>query len=160
MTQSSWPTRWKPKSPKPTDPLRRAALRKTMAKKRVPDDVLRYVLPVPSQGVIRRAYLAWRAQQTPPIPERCDQEQCRFHTQPPIWNGKRFKFILDHRKGVRADNRPDSLQLLCPICNAQQPTHGGGNKGQVEMYPGGFMQRVNSKREFVMPAETGHYRLQ
>lgn len=38
--------------------------------------------------------------------------------------------ILDHINGVRNDHRRSNLRLLCPLCNAQQPTHAGRNKNK------------------------------
>ena len=92
------------------------------------------------QSQAKRAYLKWRSQQIPPIPERCDEPSCTFYHPPLIWNGKKLKPILDHKNGVSGDNRPENLQLLCPNCNSQQPTHAGGNKGKVIQDKGGFTE--------------------
>jgi hypothetical protein len=42
-----------------------------------------------------------------------------------------LKLILDHSEGNRYDNSPRSLRYLCPNCDSQLPTRGGGNKGRV-----------------------------
>jgi hypothetical protein len=74
------------------------------------------------------------------------------------WNGKDIKFILDHKNGVCGDNRPENLQLLCPNCNSQQPTHGGGNKGKVIQDEGGFANiRKDGGKDYTMPVETGKF---
>jgi hypothetical protein len=62
--------------------------------------------------------------------------------------------VLDHINGVSGDNRPTNLRLLCPNCNSQQPTHGGGNKGKVEQSEGGFAIRDRSgRRNYTLPVE-------
>ena len=59
---------------------------------------------------------------------------------------------------MSGDTRPENLQLLCPNCNSQQPTHGGGNKGRVEQSEGGFAKiREDGKKDYRLPAEPGKY---
>ena len=74
------------------------------------------------------------------------------------WNRKKLNLILDHKNGVHGDNRPKNLQLLCPNCNSQQPTHGGGNKGKVEQNEGGFAKiSKDGKKDYTLPAEPGEF---
>ena len=101
-------------------------------------EVLIYSSGGTSQATVRRHYLRWRAEQSPPLPDRCDNVGCHFHTNPLIWNGKELPLILDHIQGNNADNRPRSLRLLCPNCDSQLPTRGGANKGRVKKSPSGF----------------------
>ena len=81
------------------------------------------------QSKIARAYAKWRREQK--IPERCDNPDCQFHRGPLVWNRKPLKLILDHSEGNRYDNSPLGLRYLCPNCDSQLPTRGGGNKGRV-----------------------------
>jgi hypothetical protein len=97
--------------------------------------------------------------QNPPQPERCDNKQCRFYTEPLVWNGKPLKPILNHKNGVKGDDRPENLEFLCPNCDAQQTTRGGGNKGRVEMAEGGFAMIEAGIRHYQAPAEGGQYQL-
>jgi hypothetical protein len=88
---------------------------------------------------IRRAYLRWRSAQEPPLPERCDNEDCVFHTAALRWGNKPLKMILDHKNGVNTDDRPSNLRFLCPNCDSQNTsTRGGANKGRVLKSAGGF----------------------
>ena len=48
-------------------------------RKRTIDDVLRYTEAKQAAGTVRRHYLAWRREQAPPLPERCDNPSCQFH---------------------------------------------------------------------------------
>jgi len=83
-----------------------------------------------------------------------------FHEKPLIWNGKDLKLILDHKNGVSGDNRPSNLQFLCPNCNSQQSTHGGGNKGKVEQSEGGFaVLKDDGKKAYTLPMETGKLKI-
>ncbi|MFN0019440.1 MAG: hypothetical protein ACKVP0_14335 [Pirellulaceae bacterium] len=104
---------------------------------------------------MRRFYLRWRAEQKPPLPLRCDNPECKFHTAPLTWNGKPLTLILDHRFGNRTDNRPKVLWLLCPNCDSQQlDTRGGANKGRIERSEGGFARlRKDGKRDYTLVVE-------
>jgi hypothetical protein len=124
------------------------------------ESVLRYTEGKIHAETLRRAYFAWRQQQSPLLPERCDNPHCQFHTNPLVWNGKPLKLTLDHENGVNSDNRPENLRLLCANCDSQLTTRGGGNKGRVDKAPGGFAQiRPDGWRDHTMPAESGKYTL-
>ena len=123
------------------------------------DEVLRYQKGR-RQETVKRHYFEWRSQQNPPIPTRCDEPGCVYYQSPLIWNSKKLKLILDHKNGVSGDNRSKNLQLLCPNCNSQQPTHGGGNKGKVEQSEGGFAKiREDGKKDYTLPIESGKFRI-
>jgi hypothetical protein len=130
-----------------------------MAQKLSIDEVLNYQLGRRSQQTVKRYFVEWRKIQKPPIPLRCDNEECYFHTNPLVWNSQPFNLILDHKNGVSGDNRPKNLQFLCPNCNAQQPTHGGGNKGKVKQSGGGFAKEKDGKWHYTLPALSGKFRL-
>ena len=109
---------------------------------------------------VKRHYREWRSQQNPPIPERCDKPSCFYHKESLVWNNKELKLILDHINGACGDNRPKNLQLLCPNCNSQQATHGGGNIGKVEQSEGGFAKkRKDGKKDYTLPAESGKHKI-
>lgn len=112
--------------------------------------VLRYSRKGASRATVRRHYLRWRQEQNPPLPVRCDNPECFFHTNPLIWNGKPFKPILDHRDGNNTDNRPSMLRLLCPNCDSQPSTRGGANKGHVEKWDKGFSKISNGLRDYTL----------
>ena len=121
-------------------------------------EVLRYALRGPSRDTVRRHYLQWRAGQEPPIPIRCDNAECEFHTGPLLWNGEPLGLILDHINGNSSDNNTQNLRLLCPNCDAQLPTRGGGNKGRIEKSEGGYaFVSKDGRRDYVLPAEPGSY---
>ena len=130
----------------------------TSIKRLTVDDVLCYRIKGASRDTVRRHYLRWRPPQDPPLPERCDNPDCLFHTHPLVWNDKPLKPILDHIDGHNTDNRPEMLRVLCPNCDAQLDTRGGANKGRIEKATGGFAKLSrDGKRCYVLPAETGCY---
>jgi Zn finger protein HypA/HybF involved in hydrogenase expression len=92
---------------------------------------------------VKKCFRAWREAQVPPIPnDRCDNPDCRFHTEKLVWNGKALPLELSHRNGVSTDNQPKNLEFLCPNCHAQEvKTRGGANIKMVEKTPGGFAIR-------------------
>ncbi len=109
---------------------------------------------------VRRHYIAWRESQNPPLPMRCDNKKCKYYSESLVWNGKELKMVLDHKNGVNGDNRPENLRFLCPNCNAQLSTHGGGNKGRVNQSEGGFStKQADGKYNYTLPAEPGDFSL-
>ena len=123
-------------------------------------EVLSYRKGGPSSETVKRHYVRWLAQQVPPRRVRCEIEGCIFQQSPLIWNGQELKLVLDHKNGVNGDNSPENLRFLCPNCNSQQPTHGGGNKGKVEQSIGGFAKiRADGKKDFTLPADHGEFNL-
>ncbi len=123
-------------------------------------DVLSYDQGRRSQRTVKRYYIYWRQKQNPPIPLRCDNPICFFHDNSNKWNKQDLKFILDHKYGVNGNNRPNNLQLLCPNCDSQLPTNGGGNIGIVEHFKGGYLIKQNGgKKEYTLPARTFKHQL-
>lgn len=124
------------------------------------EEVLRYTEGRRSSATVRRHYLNQRKQQTPPLPYRCDNPKCRFHKEKLVWNDKPIDLILDHKNGVNGDNRSRNLRFLCPNCNSQLPTQGGGNRGRVEQSSGGFsLKDENGNRNYTLPCETGKIKM-
>jgi hypothetical protein len=122
---------------------------------------LRYHGGKRNNAVAKRQYLAWRAAQVPPLPERCDNPHCRFHSEPLVWNGSTLPLILEHTNGVNSDNRPTNLRLLCPNCDSQNAaTRGGANARRVLKSSGGFsLVGRDGLRQYVLPAESGSFTL-
>jgi predicted nucleic acid-binding Zn ribbon protein len=57
--------------------------------------------------------------------EGLKQPRCEFCGQGEVWRGRHMSMILDHRNGVRDDNRLENLQIVCPNCAATLETHCG-----------------------------------
>ena len=108
----------------------------TLGGRRPWQDVLRFSSVKANQSLVRRHYIKYRQEHG--LPDRCDNPNCRFHTDALMWNGVRLRPILDHVDGVSKNNRPENLRHLCPNCDSQLPTRGGANKGRVRVSEGGF----------------------
>jgi hypothetical protein len=121
------------------------------------EEVLRYSQTEEiARATVRRHYLRWRTNQTPPKGERCDNPDCKFFSENLEWNGKQLPLILDHVNGCNTDNTPKNLRLLCPNCDSQLSTRGGANKGRVEKSSGGFaLVRPDGLKDHHLPAEPG-----
>jgi hypothetical protein len=46
----------------------------------------------------------------------------------PEWNGRPLVLRLDHKNGVRNDDRLENLRFLCPNCDSQTETYCGRNR--------------------------------
>ena len=105
-------------------------------------DVLRYYQSNPRKNsTIRPYYLRWRERQN--CPEQCDQPGCITRKEPLVWNGKPLPLILDHINGDNHDCRAENLQLVCPNCSVQLPTHSGKNIGRIHNREGRGVELKN-----------------
>ena len=87
---------------------------------------------------------------------RCDNRACVFYSAPLEWNKKPLPLILDHLNGNPHDNRVENLQLLCPNCNSQLETAGGGNIGRIQNETaGGFEVAHRDGRRDALVAPRG-----
>lgn len=93
-------------------------------------DVLNYSREGVGQGTVRAHYDEYLVEKG--LPKRCEIPICMFHTGPLVWNGLPITLILDHKDGCNTNNSVDNLRYLCPNCNQQQPTTGGGNNGRIK----------------------------
>ena len=119
-----------------------------MAKKRsMSFEILCYSLKPKSRTKVRRRYARWREENGLPI--RCDFGERQFHGCPLMWKGGNLPVILDHANGNSLDNRPSNLRLLCPNCDSQLPTRGGGNRGRI---------KATSETEFTILEKGGTHR--
>jgi hypothetical protein len=47
------------------------------------------------------------------------------------WRKRHIALELEHKNGIRDDNRLENLQILCPNCHSQTDTYRGRNIGRV-----------------------------
>jgi hypothetical protein len=123
-------------------------------------EILRFSGAKANQATVKKYYLLYRQENDMPL--RCDNELCVFHRNELSWNGQKLDVILDHIIGVRENNRPENLRLLCPNCESQLSTHSGRNKGRIKnVTTGGYvLASREGKLQHTMMAENENIHLQ
>lgn len=61
--------------------------------------------------------------------EGLKEPRCEMCGQGERWRGRHMSMILDHKNGVRNDNRLENLRVICPNCAATLDTHCGRAAG-------------------------------
>ena len=60
------------------------------------------------------------------------------------WLGRPLVMQLDHRNGIRNDNRLENLRMLCANCHSQTETYGSRNKKVLRQRRSRVMQRQHA----------------
>lgn len=88
--------------------------------------------------------------------ERILQEQqgvCAICSIPPVWNGAKLVFQLDHIKGRQFGHDRSNLRMICPNCHSQTETFTSKNaspEGRSRMARGAGIEPTNTTSKAVV----------